>query len=128
VRLGRPRVGADKEKRIREMLCQGVGIARIGRTVGCGTAWCSEYRRRQLDECLRVFVLHGTGCQFDRLALWCVSIRFAPGCFALLQRLSTEIGLAGDYALIDSASILAQWRHNLRGPVRGVARQCAGPM
>jgi DNA invertase Pin-like site-specific DNA recombinase len=37
VRLGRPRVGADKEKRIREMLCQGVGIARIGRTVGCGT-------------------------------------------------------------------------------------------
>jgi DNA invertase Pin-like site-specific DNA recombinase len=37
VRLGRPRVGADKENRIRELLRQGVGIVRIGKTVGCGT-------------------------------------------------------------------------------------------
>jgi DNA invertase Pin-like site-specific DNA recombinase len=37
VRLGRPRVGADKEMRIRELLRRGVGIVRIGKTVGCGT-------------------------------------------------------------------------------------------
>jgi DNA invertase Pin-like site-specific DNA recombinase len=44
VRLGRPRVGADKETRIRELLHQGVGIVRIGKTVGCGTGVVQRIR------------------------------------------------------------------------------------
>jgi DNA invertase Pin-like site-specific DNA recombinase len=44
VRLGRPRVDADKENRIRELLGQGVGIVRIGKTVGCGTAVVQRIR------------------------------------------------------------------------------------
>jgi hypothetical protein len=44
VRLGRPRVGADKETRIRELLRQGIGIVRIGMTVGCGTGVVQRIR------------------------------------------------------------------------------------
>jgi DNA invertase Pin-like site-specific DNA recombinase len=44
VRLGRPRVDADREDRIRELLRQGVGIVRIGKTVGCGTAVVQRIR------------------------------------------------------------------------------------
>jgi DNA invertase Pin-like site-specific DNA recombinase len=43
VRLGRPRVGADKET-IRELLRQGVGIVRIGKTIGCGTGVVQRIR------------------------------------------------------------------------------------
>jgi DNA invertase Pin-like site-specific DNA recombinase len=44
VRLGRPRVAADKETRIRELLRQGIGIVRIGKTVGCGTGVVQRIR------------------------------------------------------------------------------------
>jgi DNA invertase Pin-like site-specific DNA recombinase len=44
VRLGRPRVGADKESRIRDLLGEGVGIVRIGKTVGCGTGVVQRIR------------------------------------------------------------------------------------
>jgi DNA invertase Pin-like site-specific DNA recombinase len=44
VRLGRPRVGADKETRIRELLREGVGLVRIGKTVSCGTGVVQRIR------------------------------------------------------------------------------------
>ena len=44
VRLGRPRVDADKETRIRELLAQGVGIVRVGKMVGCGTGVVQRIR------------------------------------------------------------------------------------
>jgi DNA invertase Pin-like site-specific DNA recombinase len=44
VRLGRPRVDADKEEKIRELLRQKVGIVRIGKMVGCGTGVVQRIR------------------------------------------------------------------------------------
>jgi DNA invertase Pin-like site-specific DNA recombinase len=44
VRLGRPRVGADKEARIRELLHQKVGICRAAKMVGVGTGVVQRIR------------------------------------------------------------------------------------
>jgi hypothetical protein len=44
VRPGRPRVDADTETRIRELLSRGIGIVRIGKTVGCGTGVAQRVR------------------------------------------------------------------------------------
>jgi len=44
VRLGRPKVGADKETRIRELLRQKVGICRVGKKVGVGTGTVQRIR------------------------------------------------------------------------------------